>query len=501
MKKRIFVLLLMVITTVSLVAPFLAEVGIRKVYANEVNCNIYHKHTGNSSSGGGCYSGIIYCNGNINTKSESIKCGCTGSVISQTQWKCTSGHIENNSVGGGWYECPHGLYCSTIVGTRTFYQCANCNTTYSSNPGKCTAMKGYNLQCNKDEVTQIAALSGSTNTDDWTTKVILSATVSILDTNFTLSSTPYIWNGTSSKESTYTVTSNGSYSLELAGNENTTQGKIDFTISNIDTLIPSIQSIVFSTKDSTSNSVSVKVIATDEGGSGLADNAYSFDGGNHWVNNCENSFYNNGNYTVVVKDKAGNQISESFVISNIVRPTNTENTASTTTTSDLPPSKTSSSTLTETSSQNSVIAQTWVSTSQNNVPQESDSHITKPNTKPNSKKSDNGKSSVTKTPDASVSGNSIRFVPYKSDEIDSKGWEESTFVSENLLLATKNDETLETISNNAEQELGDHSLWSILFSTNIIKTILIVFSGTFLSVLIILFFKKKVGGSHTPSKH
>lgn len=516
MKKRIVRLLFAVITTLSFITPFLGKIGVNKVYGKEEHSTIYHRHTGSSIAGGGCYSKIVYCNGNINSKTESITCGCTGSVISQTQWKCTAGHIENNSVGGGWYECPHSIGCGTVVGSRTYYQCATCNAIYSTNPGKCTANKGFVLQCNKDETDPLATITCVTDTDDWTTKVILSAQVSIIDPDFTLGSNPYIWNGKASAENTYLVTENGNYTLELLSNENASPEKISISISNIDSIAPSIQLLTISPQGSTSDLVTVKVDATDTGGSGLAEKAYSYNGGSSWVNSCENSFSENGNYNVIVRDKAGNQTSREFTISYIVKKVNTENssgagsntgTSSISISSPTAPSPTSSANALKDTTSSANTVQGITSSEQSNSSDTKKSSNSKSNTKPQNTNLDNPKTnaksnnSITKTPDASVRGNSIKFVPYQGIKNEDRSVEESVSIKEEELLAKNDPQSLNTLSNNMEYSAEEQSLWSSLFSMDMIKNILIVFMGTLLSVFTILYIKKKISTYYMNLKH
>ena len=116
--------------------------------AQEKTLEIYHVHTGNTGTSGGCYGVEVLCNGGMEMITDTITCGRTGSVISQTEWRCGAGHIDYNSVGRGWYEYPHGTYCSEVTGTKTYYRCRNCGSHFDYNPGVCPKVIRYEKNCN-----------------------------------------------------------------------------------------------------------------------------------------------------------------------------------------------------------------------------------------------------------------------------------------------------------------------------------------------------------------
>jgi len=61
-------------------------------------------------------------------------------------------------------------------------------------------------------------------------------------------------------------------------------------------------------------SKTITINASDEGGSGLADEPYSFDGGNTWTSSNSMVFDEHTTVTIVVRDKAGNKTSKSETI-------------------------------------------------------------------------------------------------------------------------------------------------------------------------------------------
>ena len=118
----------------------------------------------------------------------------------------------------------------------------------------------------------------------------------------------------SSKSYSYTVTGNGSYTFtvyDTAGNFK----KGTFKVENIDKSNPVLDKISKSTEDPINTNVVVTVTAHDVG-LGLADKPYKFDNGD-WTDVASTTITSNGTYTVQIKDKAGNVITESYEVSNL----------------------------------------------------------------------------------------------------------------------------------------------------------------------------------------
>lgn len=95
-----------------------------------------HVHTGNSSSGGGCYG-----KANYKTEQYNIVCGKTGSVTAWNTWTCTAGHTTYNNVEGGYNTWPAPSNCNVVTGTGT----RQVLTGYSLNCGK-TEDKCYSVK-------------------------------------------------------------------------------------------------------------------------------------------------------------------------------------------------------------------------------------------------------------------------------------------------------------------------------------------------------------------
>lgn len=132
------------------------------------------------------------------------------------------------------------------------------------------------------------------------------------------------WNGEAFGEAReYEVQENGSYEVivkDYAGN--TVSGMVE--IHNIDKTPPEIKGIQVWPAPWYDGECTVKVEAQDLGngneGSGLAKNAFSFDGGENWSENNSISLEQPGSITVQVRDNVGNISERTFEVSYDTRP-------------------------------------------------------------------------------------------------------------------------------------------------------------------------------------
>ena len=153
----------------------------------------------------------------------------------------------------------------------------------------------------------------SSNTN-YTNRAI-TITVNAQENAFDLDANSYSWDGqrtwvpnnsvTVGVNSTYTV-----YVRDILGNISAAS----IQVSNIDTTLPKITSINYSTTEKTNQSIVITVNAIDNE-SGIL--GYSWDKGNTWTMNNTFEVSNNGEYTVYVKDKAENITGQNIVVSNI----------------------------------------------------------------------------------------------------------------------------------------------------------------------------------------
>lgn len=168
--------------------------------------------------------------------------------------------------------------------------------------------------CGYSEGEVLGSVSLLKSTSDWTNQdVTISASVSSLAANFDSSSVTYDFGNGASGSSTYTVSSNGTYSVTV---NSPLYGSISdsIVVNNIDKNAPTI-AISKNTNRWTEAGVDVYVSASDAE-SGLSDTAYSFNGGAY---GSSSSMHISSNGTVYVKviDKAGNVATGSIVVNNI----------------------------------------------------------------------------------------------------------------------------------------------------------------------------------------
>lgn len=179
----------------------------------------------------------------------------------------------------------------------------------------------------------------SPDSTDWAQSHVL--TVTARDHESGLANEAYSWDGgqTWTADNTLTVTENGTYKVivrDRVGNGNIDGTEVDpdnpggdegkdnievIVIETIDTTSPQLEQSQTPT-DWTNDCVRLDVKAIDEG-SGLAEQAYSWDGGQTWTTESSHTVYVNGNYSVIVRDKADNRATAHYEVTNIdkVEPT------------------------------------------------------------------------------------------------------------------------------------------------------------------------------------
>ena len=254
---------------------------------------VYHVHSGNSSSGGGCYGEIV------GYDREPRYCG--GSFI--TDWGVGYGEKYYCNRCGAWGG-PDGN-CEEVVG-------------YDESPI-------YGLNCGHGSNDIVGYVTYTLNTTDWTKDVYVN--MSYESQGMTVGSRPYIMNGTSYDNGKFHFTENGNYTFSLAtdGNSDPSGAIYTLNINNIDNTSPMIVSYTLNPTNWVKEGVTLNMIDVRDpqpdgsAGSGLHESAYSYDNGATWTAASSHFYTENGNYTVTVRDKAGNTSSSTFTISNIDR--------------------------------------------------------------------------------------------------------------------------------------------------------------------------------------
>ncbi|MBD5544508.1 MAG: hypothetical protein HDR01_09775 [Lachnospiraceae bacterium] len=134
------------------------------------------------------------------------------------------------------------------------------------------------------------------------------------DTGCGLDAAPYSFdNGKSwTSETQYRFSENGTYEIKIRdGLHNVKNTSVK--IGGIDKIAPDIQKIEIEPEDWKSGNAVVKVTAEDnEDGCGLAQKAYSFDGGESWTEKNELVLLQSADLTIQVRDGLGNIAEETF---------------------------------------------------------------------------------------------------------------------------------------------------------------------------------------------
>lgn len=264
-----------------------------------VRTKLYHRHTGQTESGGGCHGARREW-----TTTETVRCN--------SQLRPSGGSEKGKGV------------------------CDSCGGYSSRSSGTCGRVKekktkthvAYDLNCGRTQDTVAAELLLSWNTQEWTKKVVLTAEYVIWDTACRVDGAAFLWNGEASDQSAITVTENGVYTLQLQLDENTNAKDTILTheISNIDYTAPMIQDVAWEKEGFVQKAI-VTVTAQDwqpqeaenvqqVAGCGLHQQAYSFDGGNTWQEENQASL-GNGRYDIRVRDRLLNESQRTITIQNV----------------------------------------------------------------------------------------------------------------------------------------------------------------------------------------
>ncbi|MCQ2523031.1 MAG: hypothetical protein MJ123_01715 [Lachnospiraceae bacterium] len=143
------------------------------------------------------------------------------------------------------------------------------------------------------------------STDIWTNEPVTISVWAITNAPDLFPAKPYAWNG-GSKTSTHfkEFTENGKVVVEIYTADKR-HDTLEYTIKNIDMTKPKITATTVTPNDWTNGNATLVVEASDSG-SGLHETAYSINGGASFHHTGKFEIKKNGDYTVVVRDKAGN---------------------------------------------------------------------------------------------------------------------------------------------------------------------------------------------------
>ncbi len=262
---------------------FAAEISSEEVYFTHVHTNAcYRTVTYSCESTHTCWKGYV--------EYKTLHCSICGSSV------------NHKVVCDSWNCSTKNLYWQTnVVATCTV--CGNVQPAWSNYNPAAHQTTGTQLACGLTEGEQTVGIRIQADNSPTNSGVTLTVTRNVIKEDALLGEILYDWG-----ENSRTVTENGTYTVVATGSMGASVST-SITISCIDKGLPVIQGITHEPSSVTQNSVTVTVSATDNE-SGLADSAYSTDGGATW--NSRNTFaVSEGNdVQLVVRDKAGNTVSK-----------------------------------------------------------------------------------------------------------------------------------------------------------------------------------------------
>lgn len=253
--------------------------------------NVTHKHTGNATDGGGCYS---KSKRNVRVIEEP----CHGTMVYYPEYDrsqcdfCGAGYAGDESYRDCWTIFTH---------DEVYYT--------------------YELGCGFANNSTIGKLSAVCNQNDWQKEVTVNLDVTPM--SIASGSDPFLVNNSRISGNSVTLTENGTYTFSFKAIKNSHFTPITIEISNIDTTAPTVTIDYDRTPDIPKTDIHVSVTDSQPDGtpgSGLSQEPYSYDGGNTWTSEDTHEVNDNGSITVVVRDAAGNETSQTIEISNIKHP-------------------------------------------------------------------------------------------------------------------------------------------------------------------------------------
>lgn len=206
------------------------------------------------------------------------------------------------------------------------------------------SVEGYELGCGREEGVPYAVFSLSKDSFGWSSQpVVLRAECENKDGFLRFSKEPFVWqenpmgegagnvsgggigeNGPDGLASVYSVKENGVYTVRLQTENEDVDDRtpaLSVTVKNIDTTPPRILDIVYDKEEGIAET-ELRLEAEDvqpdaSRGSGLAAQAYSFDGGRTWSESNLHQVRENGLVEIAVRDMCGNVTGISLEIGNL----------------------------------------------------------------------------------------------------------------------------------------------------------------------------------------
>ena len=266
-------------------------------YAEAAGDSICHQHTS------GCYENQpMHCKDDteVTTHNEEFNCA-------------TCGRVASARVVVETYSCKYMYLKRELRRTAYCYTCGNVVQAKENSVNPIHTRMGSVCVCGMEESTVVAKVTLTAANSSWTKgDVVLNATVTEPVPGKSLAPYSYRFSGGTGSGNSCTVSSNGTYSVTVtAGNGQ--QAVASLNVGNIDKEAPQITECYVDKTYPVYDSANIVIKATDSL-SGLADGAYSFDGGVSFSASNTIQIKSNGTYKIVVKDKVGNQSAKTLTV-------------------------------------------------------------------------------------------------------------------------------------------------------------------------------------------
>lgn len=271
-------------------------------------------------------------------ESYRIGCGKTGETVESYKLSCpkTEKSIDSYKKNCGKTEETvehYALSCGMTEETVSSYA-RNCKKNEKSIDAYALSCKkteqtidGYDTECGKTEGELCGGIFLKNKTEGWSGGCVsIQACFTGGAESLCFPADAFCWEGggiADEQGETLSVKENGVYRLHLSlNNENIAEKDISLAmrIANIDRTAPSVKVTCDKAEAVEKNRISISAedLQPDGSpGSGLAKEAYSFDGGNTWGNKSELEVTANGTVTAAVRDVCGNTAEQTVEVKNI----------------------------------------------------------------------------------------------------------------------------------------------------------------------------------------
>lgn len=273
---------------------------------------------------------VMLTTSTIKSEAADFKHNHTGACYTQGTGPCSAAHKTSTRTTGTTAHCSncgtqtsHTMYVywdkcygtgqeTELGGYRNCGKCGSQSYSWGSSSAGTHMVSQQVISCGKSTAST-GSLWLKNSVSGWTTEgVTLEAGVDIYSSELSLPGEPYSWDNQASwtAETSKEITENGTYTI-YAKSSNGAVVAETINVTNIDRTGPSLSGVDMSTTDWTNQDVVLTFHGEDSQpgggiGSGLAAQAYSFDGGATYTEENCLTVSGNGTYEVMLMDQLGN---------------------------------------------------------------------------------------------------------------------------------------------------------------------------------------------------